>query len=265
LNLVLNFSPIEFDDREISVGRLPFGDHGEHLLKQLRIDHGATHVFRREGADSIVAVPVTPEAALIGKAETLCLKRHLGLAASLIRNALLTYLVDLGRRVVSYEPLGFISREDLLLASCPAGAAPPTWLGVRVLYDLSIRPIYFSRQAPFVAAVLDVRTTRLIERTAAELIREGISLKGIYVGKPVLSKDARIAPHIKSLGCVQSEEGSQLRLTDSDAGIETVEASEVWPSKELFATCLSHVFKERAAEITAALERKRATLRQGAS
>jgi hypothetical protein len=52
LSLVLNFSPIEFDDREISVGRLPFGDHGEHVLKQLRIDHRATHVFRREGANS---------------------------------------------------------------------------------------------------------------------------------------------------------------------------------------------------------------------
>jgi len=263
VSLVLNFSPIRFDDAEITVGRLPYGDDGEHVLERFREERSATHFFRREGPDSIFAVPVAPDASLIGEPETIRLKEHLSLATALIRNALLAYFARLGRTVLSYEPLEVISREDLLRGSCPKGFAPPMWLGERVLYALTIRPIYFFGQKPFVAAVLDMRTTRLIERTAAELIADGICLNGVYVGKRVLGKDPRIAPDIKSLGCVQSEEGSQLRLTDSIDGIETVQASEVWPSRDLFATCLSHVFKERAAEITAALERKRATRRQG--
>jgi hypothetical protein len=49
VRLVLNFSPIGFDDREISVGRVPYGGDGEQVLEQLREQHHATHVFRREG------------------------------------------------------------------------------------------------------------------------------------------------------------------------------------------------------------------------
>lgn len=70
-SLVLNFSPIQFDDREISVGRLPYGNDGDQVLKQLRLEHYATQVFRREGPDSIFAVPVAADAPLIGDPETI--------------------------------------------------------------------------------------------------------------------------------------------------------------------------------------------------
>jgi len=89
VRLVLNFSPIGFDDREISVGRLPYGDDGEQILEQLREQHHATHVFRRDGACSILAVPVAPDAPLIGECESILMSEHLPLAAALIRNALL--------------------------------------------------------------------------------------------------------------------------------------------------------------------------------
>ena len=60
--------------------------------------------------------------------------------------------------------MGFIARDDLL-RQLP-GISPPDWLGVRLLYEVAIRPIYFFKQEPFIAAVVDVRTTRLIDRTA---------------------------------------------------------------------------------------------------
>jgi hypothetical protein len=62
------------------------------------------------------------------------------------------------------------------------GFVPPDWLAVRLLYEVAVRPIYFFKQEPFVAAVLDVRTTRLIERSAWELMQDGFSLEGFYVG-----------------------------------------------------------------------------------
>ena len=88
----MNFSPIRFGEYEINVGELRYGEGGEEVLKQLREEHKATHVFRREGADSILAVPLGSDASLLGEPKTVRLKDHLGLVAALVRNALLTYL-----------------------------------------------------------------------------------------------------------------------------------------------------------------------------
>jgi hypothetical protein len=141
--LVLNFSPIGFDNAEITVGCLPYGEGGEQVLQQLRDDHNSTHVFRRDGPDSILAVSVTSDAALIGEPKTIRLKEHFGLAAALVRNALLTYLAGMGRTVLSYEPMRFIARDDLLRVKQLDGISPPDWLAVRLLYEVAIRPIYF--------------------------------------------------------------------------------------------------------------------------
>ncbi|MDX2151418.1 MAG: Piwi domain-containing protein [Bryobacteraceae bacterium] len=260
-NRVLNFSPVRFDDAEITVGCLPYGDDGEQVLEQLRREHNGTHVFRREGADSILAVPVSPGADLIGKPRTIWLKQHLGLAAALIRNALLTYLAGMGRTVLSYEPMRFIARDDLLRQI--DGAAPPDWLSVRLLFEVAIRPVYFFKQEPFIAAVVDVRTTRLIERSVGELIGDGMSLDGFYVGRRVPGDDIRIAPFLKLVGCVKSSDGPRVHLADARDGLESIDASEVWPEKRAFTTCLQHVFGVRAARIGELLESKRAALRHG--
>jgi len=245
----------------LTVGCLPYGGDGKQVLEQLRREHNGTHVFRRDGADSIVAVSVTANAALIGKSKTIRLTENLGLAAALVRNALLTYLAGMGRTVLSYEPMRFIARDDLL-RQLP-GISPPDWLGVRLLYEVAIRPVYFFKQEPLIAAVVDVRTTRMIDRTVRELMDDGLSLEGAYVGRRVPSEDVRIAPFLELVGCIKSRDGSRLRLTDSRDGIESVDASEVWPEKRVFSACLEHVFAERAPKIAELLEAKRAALRHG--
>ena len=263
MNLILNFSPVQFEDRQIAVGRLPYGDDGEELLKHLREEHNATHVFRRDGPESILAVPVVSGVPTLGEPETIRLKERLPLAAALIRNALLTYLAGLERPVLSYDPLKFIAQHDLLRVHIPAEIVAADWLSVRLLYEVAVRPIYFFRQEPFIAAVLDVRTTRLIERTAWELMQDGFSVEGFYVGRRVPSRDPRIAPRFELLGRVKSIEGSRLCLMDSRDGIEAAEAKEAWLEKRVFADCLSHVFGEHALEVAEALERERAALRSG--
>lgn len=263
MSLVLNFSKITFDDREISIGRLPYGADGQEVLERLRSDHNATHVFRRDGPDGILAVPVTADAPLLGAKETVRLAERLPLAAAVIRNSLLIYLTGLGRTVLSYDPMKFIARDDLLRSSVPPGVPQPDWLAVRLLYELAIRPIYFYKQKPVIAAIMDVRTTRLVERKASELIADGFPLVGHYVGRRVSGHDPRIAPYPKLLGRVTAVDGSLLKLTDSPDMIESVEASEVWLEKRAFDDCISHAFGSGAAKVREGLERQRAALRQG--
>jgi hypothetical protein len=261
--LVLNFSPVQFEDVQITIGRIPYNEDGNRVLAELRQEHNTTHVFRRDCGRSILAVAVHADAPLIGKPETIRLSQHLGLVAALVRNALLNSVAGRFQTSLSYEPLQVISRNDLLASSCFAGITPPEWLSVRLVYQVSIRTLYFVGREPFVAAVLDLRTTRLIERTAAELIADGICLNGTYVGRMIRNPDVRIAPRFDSLGCVVSVEGSVLRLTDSPYGIDAVAASEVWPEKKFFQACVSHVFKHDTAEVIAAVEAQRAALRHG--
>jgi hypothetical protein len=246
------------------LGRLPYGENGHDLLAILRTEHWATHVFRREGADAILAVPVTPDAELIGPPDKIRLRDHLGLTAALIQNALLNQLLALGGTSRDYNTIEVMShaRRDLLRMSCPPGIEPPEWIGVRILYAVAVRPIVLGRNR-LIAAMLNVRTTRVLDRTAAELIADGLCLKGTYVRRKIPSKDSRIEPGFETLGCVRSIEGSRLLLTDSREGIDAVEASDVWPGTDLFDPCLAHLFKDRSTEIKDSLERQRAALLQG--
>jgi hypothetical protein len=182
---VLNFSPIEFRDVEITVGCLPYGADGQQVLKQLRREHDGTHVFRRDGPDNILAVSVAADAALIGEPKKIRLKKHLGLAAALIRDSLISFLAARGRSVLNYDPVRFVGLDDLLQKVAPGSA--PEWLALHVLYEIAIRPVCFFRRDPFIAAAVDVRTTRRINRTAGELIADGVALAQFYVGRRVAS------------------------------------------------------------------------------
>jgi hypothetical protein len=260
-NRVLNFSPVQFDDAEITVGCLPFGKDGKQVMEELRREHNSTHVFRREGPDTILAVSVAAGATLIGDPRTIRLKQNLGLAAVLIQNALLTYLAGRGRRVFSYNPMRFIAADDLLRQI--NGISPPDWLAVPIQYEVAIRPIHFFRRDSFIAAMVDVRTALVVERSALELIQDGQSLEGVYVGRRIQGDDPRIAPRLELLGRVKAVEGSRLRLTDSRDKIETVEAGEVWPERRVFAESLAHAFGDRAPRVAELLEREQTALRYG--
>ena len=69
-----------------------------------------------------------------------------------------------------------------------------------------------------------VCTTRLIDRTCAELIADGFRVQGRYVGQWMPRADKRIAPIYELLGKVQSQQGIHLFLTDAREGVESVEA-----------------------------------------
>lgn len=236
LSMVLNFSPVKIDDPEIEVGLLPYGADGQQTLKQLRQDHWSTHVFRREGADSIVAIPITTDAPGLGSSKKkIRLKDNLGLTSLLIRNSLLNYVVTLGRPVLHYDPVRFIARDDILRPVLPPAFNCPEWLGVRMLYDVTVRPIYFFKKEPFIAAIFDVRTTRIVDRTVAELVEDGFSPIGHYVTRHIRKyEDTRIELSAELVGKVSCVSGSTLHLTDAKGGITAVDAGDVWLEKNPF-------------------------------
>ena len=264
MGLILNFSPLRFGDAEIDVDVLEYRDDGADALKRLRQKHWATHVFRRDGADEIVGVPVATDLPkLSARSKKLRLEKNLGLTASLIRNAILNYLVGVGRTPLSFDPIRFVARDDLLKSSAPPGVTCPDWLALKLQYEIAVRPIYFFKHEPFIAAIIDVRTTRIIDRTAAELLDDGFPLLGHYVTKRVSMDDPRIAPYNELVGKVVRVTGKTLMLTDSRNGAVSVGASEVWLEKKAFNDCVSHVFTDRADAVLIALDRARADLRSG--
>lgn len=265
VGLVLNFSPLQFEDKEVEARIFRYGPDGDETLKNLRKEHGATHVFRRDGPDEIAAIAVTADAPQLGaKSRKIRLTENLGLTAALIRNALINYLASLPRPVLNYDPIRFISQDDILASCLPAGADCPEWLGVRLLYDMAIRPIYFFKHAPLIAAVFDVRTTRLLDRTAAELVAEGFPLVGHYVAERASKNDdPRILPRPELVGKVDAIKGSTLMLSDAKNNKQSVEANAVWLEKRAFPDYLAHRFQGDYARIAEALEKARANLRSG--
>jgi hypothetical protein len=264
LSLLLNFSPIEIDDAQIGVGTFPYGPDGEQALKALRQEHWKTHVFRRDGAAEIVAVGVTADAPKLGTGtRTIRLKDNLGLSAALIRNSLLNTFAKHGRSILNYDPIRFIARDDILRGCVPQGVSCPDWLGVRLLYEVVVRPVYFFKREPFIAAILDVRTTRLIERSVAELIVDGFSPVNFYVTGRRQGEDSRISPKPELMGRVSSVNGTILTLTDARSEASTVDAKDVWLEKKAFPACVNHIFQSHAENIAGNLEKARAELRQG--
>ena len=265
MSLLLNFSPISIDDTEIEVGLLPYGADGQQKLKQLRQEHWSTHVFRRDGADQIVAVPVTADAPLLGdRKKKFRPKDNLGLTSLLVRNSLLNSLVTIGRPVLLYDPVRFIARDDILKPALPPDFICPQWLSVRMLYDVNVRPIYFFKQEPFIAAIFDVRTTRIVDETVAGLMKDGFSPIGHYVTTRVRKyDDTRIELSPVLLGRVTGVRGSTLHLTDTKDGVDSADAGEVWLEKNSFPAVLTHLLRGQDGPTVAALEKARADLRYG--
>jgi hypothetical protein len=125
--------PLVFDDAEVRVGMLPY-ESGDQLAL-LRATHGATHVFRRVEGTRIEAVAFVATAPDVGDSfKTVKLKKELGLAAAMMRNALIGHLHALPRKVYDFRPITFLADEskENLLSDCPIS-------GVKRLRDIGTR------------------------------------------------------------------------------------------------------------------------------
>jgi hypothetical protein len=251
---VLNVSPVVFDDAEVRVGVLPY-ESGDQLAL-LRSTHGATHIFRRVEGTRIEAVAVIAGASDVGDSfKTVKLKNELGLAAALMRNALIGHLHALPRKVYDFRPVTFLaeeSRENLLRQALPSGPTCPDWLSVCPMFEADVRVFHFDRQEPFVGMCLNVFTRRKITRTCDQLLAAGFRVEGYYVGQQFPSSDRRIQPRFRLAGQVERVEGGRLVLSDHRPEEEAIDAADAHIEAAAFEPLVRHVLGGAAG---AALER----------
>ncbi len=275
--LVLNIAPIEFDRKaEVAVGFFPYEDHDQ--LKQLRTQYSATHVVRRHRSlckpdapncqlSQIIAIPRRHDAPQIGETSgTITFEHNLGHAAALIRESLIDYLVSVPRKVFQHSPVTFLaegSHDDLLQKSLPKEMQCPDWLGVNPLFEIDIRVLEFVRYQPFVGMCVNVCTRRQIQRTCQDLLSDGFSIVGRYVGKRVASPDPRIQAQFRLVGKVESTTNGVFRLSDCRADEKEIAASDSYVEMAAFDNLLQHTFREKYPQIKHKLEEQLIAFRNG--
>ena len=276
-HFVLNVAPIEFDaDALVDVGFFRYEDHEQ--LRSLRTQYRAIHLVRLHRSQfghsdndqpktQIVAIPVVKDAPTAGETfATIRLGENLGHAAALIRESLINYLVALPRKVLEQRPVTFLAEgkgDDLLRRSLPKGVDCPQWLGVNPLFEVEIRVIEFARRQPFVGMCLNVCTRRRIERTCRELLSDGFSVVGHYVGRHVESTDPRIQPRFRLVGRAGSVADNVIRLSDHREDADKISTGEAFIEAAAFDDVLRHVFKENYAKVKEQLEAHLVAFRKG--
>jgi hypothetical protein len=266
--LILNLSPVHFDDAEVPVGIIDCDEHDENQLRKLRADYSASHVFLRDGPH-IWSVPFVSAADTIGdRFETIQLKDHFQLCAALVRNALLNRLYQLERPVYGYRPLRFAAtgpKNNLLALSLPPPLDCPDWLSIHPFYMADVRVFHLDGQPPLVGIAFDVRTHRRISLSCKELLERNFSPVNLYVGRTVANPDPRIAPHLELLGRVNNIDGEFLLLTDARPDLSSIDAADavLEPRWDAFDRCLRHLFGDQIDQIQAALNREVTSIRTG--
>jgi hypothetical protein len=247
---------------------LPFVDRD--TLRNLRQELGRTHVFKRARTD---AGDVVYAAALDGspctfapeQAEIAALQ-NLGLVRALVEEYFVAAFAG-QRDVIGYQPLEILSKDPkqnyLQLA---ANTQPvPTWLIVQLCHQVEVRIFGFERRVPFVGLVLNQRAHRRIDRSCAELMEDGLDLRGLYVAEKMARTDTRYQPHLRLVGRVARVENGNLLLDDCREGREMVASDAVQPeaSSEGIYRCLELLFGQKARAIDERLYQLQSAARGG--
>ena len=231
-HLHLNVVPLVIPDVAVSVGMLPYVDRD--ALRALREKYCGTHIFKRARTDTgdiiyAVAMDGSPCSFAPEQAEIPAL-RNLGLIRAVVDEHFIRSFS--GRReLLGYQPLEILSKDakqDYLQLAANGLTVPP-WLVVRASHQLEVRTFGFEKRPPFVGIVVNQRAHRRIERSCAELMKDGLDLRGLYVVEKVPRNDARFSPHLRLVGRVVRAENGQLHLDDCREGREIVTADAVQP------------------------------------
>jgi len=212
LPIVLNAFPLKVPEWEFEVHEIPY-DKG--TLHSLRAAHGATHAFRRQGANILIfsrdgTFPIS------GKRQTITLKDNFAMFYSLVKDGLIRHFVELGRSPSNFNPIELVSTrsQDNLLASILGETYP---FKICVKYSIDTRTI---RGHPYL--IIDCTTRRVIKENCQFFLNAGFGLVDRYV---ITEKSDG---YRKFLGSVNSVKGNLLSVMQSDGHIIRVEANEVY-------------------------------------
>ncbi len=220
-HLSLNFAPVQITgETEIDVGHRTY-DKG--LLAELRSEFALTHVVRRDGADSIIDIPIVEGVEPLGdKVSTVDIKRESYLWQNLLEAALVRTFADQREIVSSYpvEILGNVRRNFILHSDLPA------WVQKRSLLQFTPRRIYNDAGKATFGLVIDARVRNMLLATCADLMAHQISLIGRYVLTDVPSRDPRLADRGLLIGRVSAVDGDDLVLEDHRDGYDRIAADQ---------------------------------------
>lgn len=262
--LILNLSPIDFDDGQLCVGLTPF--ESKEQLQALRSEFSGTHLLRRVGAD-IQSIPLVADALQLGeRKEDLLLSQNFSLIVSLVRDSLVNYLHGLGRSIENYQPIKFVAGDsDSMLPRQKFGEGNSgAWLDVRPRYELEVRKVSLDHKPSFVGVAFNVTSMQRIKGTCANWLERGLDIRGLYVGEETPNSDLRLSSKFNLLGRVQSVNGDELILEDARSGLQTVSSKHALleSRRDTFTRCITNLLGlNSASQIN--LERELDILRSG--
>lgn len=241
-NLVLNVAPVAPTAEPVLVTAIPYD---ERRLRELREQHSGKYLFRRDGPNEILCIRLSEEAEqVVGDNRRISLQDNLRLAANLTRELLLNYLFHAGRRITNFDPVEFLTAgpdHNLLRAG---GSSCPEWLSVRLLYRIDARVFSFAKRRPFVGLAVELKTRRVVTRSCAQLIADGMDVRGLYVRRETPPPDSRLHPRLSLAGRVVECSGDTLILDDSAFAESILRSDEAYIDLNHtgFSRCMSHVF-----------------------
>jgi hypothetical protein len=110
-NLSLSAIEVKFFGDKIDCGQLAF--ESKEKLKQFRKEHESTHIIHRSG-DSVIAIPLTSGAQIIGETRHLSVKND-KLQKALIRDVLVRHFSNQGFKLKRNEPTEIVDTSRNLV------------------------------------------------------------------------------------------------------------------------------------------------------
>jgi hypothetical protein len=264
--LVLNVSPVIFEDADVDVEVLPY--KSKEQFDSLRHKWRRTHFLRRSGGDQIVCVPLLRDAPEIGgQRSRISLREEPYLTSALVREALVSFCHRQNRPTPKYSPIIIPTKEQSFLVGTVSGITCPPWLVVNTKFVVATRVVKYGDGLAVPVVAIDVETQRKIDLKADELLALGLDLTGLYVGKAEAQPDDRLAPRFTVLGKVHSVDhaSGRILLTDAKDDLESIEISDavLEPSKASFNRCIEHVFGSHAGQAKGGLDARLSKERRG--
>jgi hypothetical protein len=216
----LNYLPLRFTSDAFDGSILSFPGNPKELLakgselstklRELRQKHRTTHLFYASG-NTIACLPLAQNAPLIGQSKRFTIIEDFQLANALARNALFEFFKNANHIVVAHRPV------TVLLQKHNLASARPDVFGVFPEYTLDVRPLapHEGRITSGVLVGFGIRYVFL--KTAAELLKEGVALTGLYVVRPHADDgDIGTSSERRYLGRIEAVHNGIATLSDSD-------------------------------------------------
>lgn len=229
--LFLNAAVLDFGDGAVEVDVLPRSNN----LSELRRQHRSTHVLRAE-RDEILAAPIVTGAPRLNeKSRVVSFREHPDFGCHLWREALLRQMVERERPLVRGIPVQVLSKAAGDQLGPGVGwdgkSTHPGVLraiDVRVAYGFAAQvlrpPAAPDRPLAVPVVVIEISVVERINASVADLVQQGVDLRGALAGELVPVADERVLPELRLRGPLrETADGAAIIVLD-DGGTERIDA-----------------------------------------